>query len=408
MTAFGFISLMKEIYGGKLPDLDKIQKKGLLAVKIAQHFALRVDFLDEEVCRHLSKLFTSAKPSPKYKGSELVYQYVSNDWFQNFIHFEEIPFATASIGQIHRATLKSGEKVVVKVIKNDFEESFKKDIKKLKRILKLSLFIYPKLKKVFNPLAILRHIEDYTLSELDLTNEIAGKSELDKIKKHYTPIYNLELMQFPYFFEKLSNKKLLVSKYIEGATFDTLLNNKQLPYSQLMELFNIHGLFIFAASMFHGDLHPGNVILSPDNQIFFIDTGALSRATSKMSAGLFGFFCSLSEFDYKKCAINLNKMADVKIEGKKYKEFEIKLLDLYKDFKGKTVNEVSLTKKMMDTIKLAVLSGMEFDQGMFPIIKSLMYLDGMVLKCNPNADLISDMKESINNFKRVINYENIN
>jgi len=52
-----FLFLLKDIFGKKLPDLKKIEKKGLLAVKIAQHFALRVDFLDEKVCGHLAKLY---------------------------------------------------------------------------------------------------------------------------------------------------------------------------------------------------------------------------------------------------------------------------------------------------------------------------------------------------------------
>ena len=69
---------------------------------------------------------------------------------------------------------------------------------------------------------------------------------------------------------------------------------------------------------------------------------------------------------------------------------------------GKTVIEASLTKKMMETIKLAVNSGMSFDEGMFPIIRSLMYMDGMVLKCNPDALLLKDMRPFIDGFKKNI------
>jgi ubiquinone biosynthesis protein len=72
MNLFSFLSLLRSIYGKKLPDLEWIQNKGLLAVKIAQHFALRIDFLDEQVCRHLSKLFTNARPSQKRNGKQLV------------------------------------------------------------------------------------------------------------------------------------------------------------------------------------------------------------------------------------------------------------------------------------------------------------------------------------------------
>ena len=85
-------------------------------------------------------------------------------------------------------------------------------------------------------------------------------------------------------------------------------------------------------------------------------------------------------------------MAEVEISGPAYSEYERKFLELYADFRDTTVSEVSLTTKMMHTIKLGVLSGMVFEKGVFPIIRSLMYLDGMVLRCNPDAILMRDMR----------------
>ena len=121
-----------------------------------------------------------------------------------------------------------------------------------------------------------------------------------------------------------------------------------------------------------------------------------------MTKGLFKFFTALSHYKYDQTAVYLNEMAERQIKGKKFENFYKKFLLLYKDFKGKSVSQVSLTKKMMDTIKLGIHSGMKFDQGMFPIIKSLMYLDGMVLRCNPGAVLMENIKESIEDFKKVM------
>jgi len=77
------------------------------------------------------------------------------------------------------------------------------------------------------------------------------------------------------------------------------------------------------------------------------------------------------------------------------------MLNLYSDFEDATVSEVSLTKRMMETIKMGVLHGMHFEDGMFGIIKSLMYLDGMVLKVNPNAILVKDMRAFIKEFDKL-------
>jgi ubiquinone biosynthesis protein len=65
------------------------------------------------------------------------------------------------------------------------------------------------------------------------------------------------------------------------------------------------------------------------------------------------------------------------------------------------VSEISLTKKMMQTIKLGVLSGMEFEEGIFDIIKSLMYMDGMVMAANPDAILLKDMKKFVAEFQKI-------
>ena len=91
-----------------------------------------------------------------------------------FESFEEEPFAAASIGQVHRGVLKDGSEVVVKIIKADFEKSFRKDVARMRRWLRIGLFLNPRLRKVGNPVGLLQHVEDYTLRELDLQNEIQG------------------------------------------------------------------------------------------------------------------------------------------------------------------------------------------------------------------------------------------
>jgi phosphomethylpyrimidine synthase len=86
----------------------------------------------------------------------------------------------------------------------------------------------------------------------------------------------------------------------------------------------------------------------------------------------------------------------------KSREFTEKGSELYADFKDRTVAEVSLTKKMMQTIKLGVHSGMMFEKGIFAIIRSLMYLDGMVLRCKPDAVLLRDMRRFIGEFEKLV------
>ncbi len=402
MNGFGFIGLIRSIYGKKLPDLERIQDRGLLAVKIAQHFALRIDFLDEKVCRHLSRLYRQTRPLPAEDVHMLLNQYVDKTWFDEINNLDPIPFASASVGQVHHATLKDGTRVIIKVIKKDFTKKFLRDIRSLRRLFRIVLFFYPKLQKVFDPLGILDHIEDYTISELDLRNEIAGKATLEKLRNQYSDRYDLSRLRFPKFYPELSNENILVAQWIEGQTFDEMLEKGTLSYDSLLELFNIHGFYLFKPGIFHGDIHPGNILCEKGKDICFVDTGALSRTGEKIRKGLFQFFKHLSAYDYEQCARSINEMADVSIEGIKFDRFKDRFLDLYRDFADQSVSEVSLTKKMMDTIKLGVHSGMTFEKGMFSIIKSLMYLDGMVLRCNPDAVLLRDMRPFIQKFEKIL------
>ena len=405
MNIFSFIDLLQTIYGQKLPDIEKIQKKGLLAVKIAQHYALRIDFLNEDVCRHLAKLYRHNIYLPEEKIDLLLNSYVDKTWFDNFDYFNKTPIASASIGQVHRVRIKNGTEVAVKIIKKDFKNDFFKDINSLKKLFKFIIFFYPKLSKVFDPIGILEHIEDYTVAELDLSNEIKGQEILKQIHSKYEKQYNLSRLKFPKLYKNISNSNVMVSEYIEAQTLDALLEEKKLEYKDMLELFHIHGFYMFGPGTFHGDIHPGNILLDKDKNFYFIDTSAVSNVGSKIKKGLFYFFKFLSFYDYEKSAYFLNKMAETEIGGEQYKKFQNNFIELYSDFTNKTVSQASLTKKMMQTIKLGVNSGMVFEKGMFGIIKSLMYLDGMVLRCNPDAFLIKDMRAFIDEMEDIIGIE---
>ena len=170
-------------------------------------------------------------------------------------------------------------------------------------------------------------------------------------------------------------------------------------YDQLLDLFRIQGYYMFCRGVFHGDLHPGNVILS-NGRFVFVDTGFIAEVGRKMRVGLFNFFAGLSKNDYGACAKSLNSMSEVEIQGEQFRKFTKAFEDLYQNFTGATVSQISLTQQMMKTIKLGIHSGMTFERGIFSIIRSLMYLDGMVLRCNPDAILLNDMGQFVGEFKK--------
>lgn len=402
MNALGFIRLMRTLYGSGLPDIELIERLGLLAVKIGQVYALRPDFLSEEKCRTLAKLYRHTSYPTVHEESEALLERSAPGLRARLASFETKPFASASIGQVHRATLTTKEEVVVKLVKDHFSESFRRDVASVKRLFRIATFLYPKLTGVANPVGLIEAIEKSTLSELDLRNEVAGGRILRDIYERNKHRFDLSRLGFVYTHESLSGENVMVSEYLSGPTLDELLQHGRLSYESLLELFHIHGFFMFGVGTFHGDIHPGNIILQ-DDTFYFVDTGYIGRVNEKLRVNLFYFFDALSRWDYAASASFLHKMSEKEIDADAYRDFERKFLELYADFKNTSVSQVSLTKKMMQTIRLGVLSGMEFHEGIFDIIKSLMYLDGMVLRCRPEAILMKDMRQFIEASRNIVN-----
>ena len=392
----------RELRGKKPVNIDKIQSMGLLAVKLGQICALRPDLLDPDRCIQLQELYSRAPTIPEENFEKLLNEFTPKDFRSNFKNIDSKPFAAASTGQIHRAELLDGTKVVIKIIKSDFEKSFRKDVKRMKRWVRMGLFFNPRLKKVGNPIGLLEHIEDYTLRELNLLNEIKGKERLQSLAEQYKGKFPMPKLKFPKIWKELSNEHVLVVEEIEAPTLESHLNSETMEWDDLLQLFRIHGAFMFGMGVFHGDLHPGNAMMTKDKDFIFIDTGAICEAPDHVRKALFGFFYFLAKGELRNSFDAMLTMADVAPTGKTLQTYYDSMHELYDGFVGTSVSEVSLTEQMMKTVKAAVLAGCSFGEDAFPIIRSLMYMDGMVLKGHPDVDLISSMGPYLDEFATLI------
>ena len=392
----------RELKGKKPVDIDKIQSMGLLAVKLGQICALRPDLLEPDRCIQLQELYSRAPSIPSENFDKLLDKYTDRNFRSNFNYIESEPFAAASIGQIHRAELRDGSRVVIKLIKGDFKKSFEKDVRRMKRWMKLGLLFNPKLKKVGNPIGLLNHIEDYTLRELNLLNEITGKERLEKLAEEYSEKFPMPKLRFPKIWKELSSENVLVMEEITEPTLESHLNAGTMEWEDLLQLFRIHGAYMFGMGVFHGDLHPGNAMMGSDKNFVFIDTGAICEAPNHVRKALFGFFYFLARGELQNAFDAMLTMADVAPSGKTLETYYDSMYELYDGFVGTSVSEVSLTQQMMKTVKAAVLAGCSFGDEAFPIIRSLMYMDGMVLKGHPEVDLISSMGPYLDEFATLI------
>ena len=399
-----FALFMRQVTRKSPANLDWIQKQGLLAVKLAQIFALRPDIISLEKCKQLQTLYSSASTIPTENVFKILKEKAPDSYHENISWFDVEPLAAASVGQVHKAKLKTGEKVVVKVIKEDHERKFKRDVKRMTRWLKLAMILSPKLRRVGNPIALLEHVQDYTLRELDLRNEIIGASKLNAIKEELSGDFPMKRLRFPKYYPELSNRHVLVSELIDGQTLEQGIIKSNLAWEDLLELFRIHGAFMFGVGTFHGDLHPGNCILDKQGNFVFIDNGAICEAPRKVSNSLFNFFYHLSSNDKDLAFESLISLAERRPRSVKVEEFKKDMHEIYRDFENLSVGQQSLTEVMMKTVRSAVENaGADYGEEGFPIIRSLMYMDGLVIRTYPEVKLISEMTGSLNEFKSGLN-----
>jgi len=375
-------------------DLDEIQKCGLLAVKIAQMYAVRADFLSVETCQKLQGLYEQTTPLPWNEYFEIYQSNASDRALNELVEFERECLAAASLGQVHRATLRDGSRVVVKVVKAAPFEELEQDLKAVRVLVECALFFYPRLERLADPRGTLTAIERLTLQEMDLRNEISGTQRLKSLRDEGAiDRPELSKLTFPHIYEEFTNTQVLVVEEIEEKSVRARLDDGEFYYKDVLTLFQIQGYFVFMRGEFHGDLHPGNVYGGASG-FRMIDNANIETVDLGFSSGLLHFLNCLGHGKFSEAALVIEELAVEPLadNGVFVKAFET----LYKGFDGKPIGEQSLTHQMMKTVRLAVESGLEFPEGVFPVIKTLMYLDGIALKCAPDRVLLNDVMKFSN------------
>ena len=396
------VDLIKLFYSILSPraklEAKSVERMGLLAIKIAQMYAVRSDLLPPEKCLELCRFLQNTTPLRHEEFIERWRAVVPPSFERICSSFDPAPIASASLGQVHRACLRDGRQVAVKISRSEQRNKFLADVRAAKRLLRLALAFYPKLARLADPLGALATVERQTLLEMDFRAEQSGAARLAELAAESSAaLPHLASLQFPAYFPELSNRNFLVSEYVEGHTIAEWLQHGELPYEVLLDLFRIQGFFLFVQGEFHGDLHPGNVIWR-DNRFWFLDNANVETVPQTFARGLLQMLVCLGQEDIEAAGNQLAELSTTPLPNSARKEFIAGFNQLYRGFCGQTVAEKSLTRQMMETVNLAVRHGIEFPLGAFPLIKSLMYLDGMVLRCNPRAVLLRDVAKFADDF----------
>jgi ubiquinone biosynthesis protein len=261
---------------GKTPETSTVYERIRLAledlgptfVKFGQIMSTRTELLPPEMIDELKKLQDHANPIPFSEVRAMLEQNCPDFdlWFSSI---DEIPVASASIAQVHRAFLTDGTPVAIKVQRPGIGETIETDLSILLSMAERMEVVLPET-RVYNPTGMVDDFAHQIVKELDFTRD--GRNA-DRMARNFRDVPGI---RFPKIYWEFSSPKVLVMEFIEGVRIDNLEAIVELghdPHEIGVRGFHAYLKMIFEDGFFHGDPHPGNLLITKKGDIVFLDFG---------------------------------------------------------------------------------------------------------------------------------------
>ncbi|HEX6876336.1 MAG TPA: AarF/UbiB family protein [Nocardioidaceae bacterium] len=269
---------------------DELEAMGPTFVKLGQLLSSRVDLLTPAYVDALSRLQDNVEPFPFEQVEEIVSDELEVRLSRVFPTFEHKPLAAASLGQVHRATLRDGREVVVKVQRPGVRRQVLDDMEVLADLAEV-LDARTDLGR-YGLADMLEEFRKSLLDELDYHCEADNLTTIGRILEDYPSIV------VPKPFPDYSGGRVLTMEYVEGRKITDLgpLGQLELDGAPLADdLFAAYLEQVLVEGIFHADPHPGNVLLTPDGRIALLDIGMVARIAPAYRERLVKLFLALAD-----------------------------------------------------------------------------------------------------------------
>ncbi len=361
-----------------------LQELGPTFVKLGQIASTRPDLLPEDIVRELEKLQDRVPPFSFQEVREIVQEELGGDLEEIFCHFEDSPLAAASIGQVHKAILRSGEKVAVKIQRPNITTIIETDLEILQDLAALAEHRLEWAARY----QIRDMVEEFSKSlraELDYTIEGRNAEKISNQFRDDSKIY------VPKVFWEYSTKRVLTMEYIEGVKFNELEKLKQKGYNAKMLAESLaKAIFhqIFIDGFFHGDPHPGNVLVLPGEVIAFIDFGMVGRLTHEMKYHFSSLVIALmrQSTDGVIKAILLMGLVPDDVDMMQLRDDVEQLREKYY---GVPLSQISLGKAVNDLFSVAFRHSIRIPAALTLLGKTLLTIEGVVEKLDPDFSIFN-------------------
>lgn len=382
---FERLSSESEIESFSMPERVRMsfEELGPTFVKLGQLLATRPDLVPEEYVLEFEKLHDRVHSLPFSVIENVLKEEFGRELYQKFSVIEAEPIGAASIAQVHKARLLTGELVVVKVQRPGILQTINDDLNVLYFLAELLVAYVPETRP-FNPLGIVD--EYFKTLELE-TNFIVEANNIRRFQENFV---GMKSVKIPHVYLNFTTERVLTMEALPGIPLSqegSLQQAGVIPGEVIREALSIYLKMIFQDGLFHGDLHAGNFFILPNNLIGLIDFGVVGRLNPKTQTAIANMLLALSKEDYERLAFEYVDLApfseDVNVDL-----FAKELRELVAPFYGLTLKNVNLGKILMKSSNVAARHRVHVPTELMLFFKSIISFEGIGRKLDKDFDFL--------------------
>lgn len=359
---------------------------GPLFIKFGQALSTRPDILPAEIAMELAKLQDDVPPFPSKEAMQIIEKVYGRPATEVFATFDEQPLASASVAQVHAATLHDGKEVVVKVLRPNVHKTIEQDLDVLHAIAKLAETYWEDSRR-FRPAEVVNEYAKTITDELDLLREAANAAQLRRNFPEGALLY------VPEVFWDYCRKDVMVMERISGVPVSDIetLRAHNVDLSVLAERgVEIFFTQVFKHNFFHADMHPGNIFVDVSNPAkptyISVDFGIVGTLTPRDQHYLAGNLLAFFKRDYHRVAA-LHIESGWVPETTRVDEFEAAIRTVCEPIFNKPLKEISFGHFLLRLFQVARRFDMPVQPQLVLLQKTLLNIEGLGRQLYPELDL---------------------